>query len=89
MRRSSGTRTPGLKTQKVAAPATAQKAKKSRKRTVPIRLADGSAEGNEPRGIEPEVHPVAVHERVGEERRHRRDVATRQHLGEARHSAPG
>ena len=34
-----GTATPGLKTQKVAAPAMAQKAKKSRKRTVPMRLA--------------------------------------------------
>ena len=40
-----------------------------------------AAEGHEPGGVQPQVHPVAVHHRVGEERRHRRDIAARQHPG--------
>ena len=47
-------------------------------------IGDGAAKGNEPGGVQPQVHEVPVHQRVGEEGRHGRNRSARQHVGKSR-----
>mgnify|MGYP003694783101 CR=1 FL=1 len=56
--------------------------KNGRKRSVSVRRATRCAEGQQPGRIDQQVHEVAVHEQVRDERRENGDVPARQFVGE-------